>query len=59
MEAGYAGGAESDSGTVKWWKQRWLGGDIAKKAKEIQNQALKRAYEELKKCMAKRISFPQ
>ncbi len=35
-----------------------LGGDITKKAKEMQIEALKEAYEELKECMAK-ISFPQ
>ncbi len=37
----------------------WLGGDITKGKRRNANRGVEREYTELKKCMAKRISFPQ
>ncbi len=44
----------------RWWKQRYnLGAISPRKVEETQIEALKRLMRSQRKCMAKRISFPQ
>ncbi len=60
LEAGYRELKRSSKDAVKMVEATvQLGGDITKESEEMQIEALKEAYEELKEmCMAKRISFP-